>query len=254
MKKIFTTNLLLLSVITLFAQFQPASFTINGNTLPYRIMFPENYDETKQYPLVLFLHGAGERGNDNEKQLTHGKQFLIDNFHRQNPAIVIVPQCPATNYWSNVCRSEVNGKFEFIFGLYDTPTVAMQTLMDLVNYWVQSGYVNRSQVYVGGLSMGSMGTFELLWRMPQTFAAAFPICGGADVKKLHLFAKNTALWIFHGDADSVVPVQFSRTIYSELKKMGCDVRYTEYKDINHNSWDNVFQEKTLGSWLFHFKR
>lgn len=226
----------------------------NGYTLPYQVMYPENYDSTKQYPLVVFLHGAGERGNDNEKQLTHGKQFLIDNFYSDNPAIVIAPQCPADSYWANVIRHQLPDKMEFTFGVTDKATQPMETLIILIQSWVSSGKVDISKVYVGGLSMGGMGTFEILWRMPHTFAAAFPICGGGDISKLPLYARNTAVWIFHGDEDNVVPVQYSRSIYECLKELGCDVEYTEYKGVNHGSWNNAFNEKGLASWLLSHNR
>lgn len=233
-----------------FAQFKNASFMVNGYTLPYQVMLPENYDETKAYPLVVFLHGAGERGDDNQKQLVHGKQFLIDNFQRAYPAIVIVPQCPAGNYWANITRHQIDNKTTFTFGLTNDPTQPMNTLIALINDWLSSGKVDLTRVYAGGLSMGGMGTFELLWRMPQTFAAAFPICGGGDVGKVSLYARTTAVWIFHGADDSVVPVEYSRVMYNRLKELGSTVEYTEYEGVNHNSWDNVFQEKTLIPWLF----
>jgi len=249
-KSIFILILFILSVPG-FAQFKAASFMVNGFTLPYQVMFPENYDASKQYPLVVLLHGGGERGNDNQKQLTHGKQFLIDNFYNgEYSAIVIVPQCPADSYWANVTRHQIDNKTTFTYGLTNEPTPPMATLVALIRDWLSSGKVDISKVYAGGLSMGGMGTFELLWRMPQTFAATFPICGGGDISKLPFYAKNTAVWIFHGEDDSVVPVQNSRNIYKQLKELGCDVEYTEYKGVNHNSWDNVFQEKTLVPWLF----
>ena len=254
MKKIFL-SLLLLSCWQLgFAQFKNASFMVNGYTLPYQIMFPENYDESKQYPLVVFLHGAGERGNDNQKQLTHGKQFLIDNFYTRNQAIVIAPQCPESSYWANVKRHQIDDKTMFTFGATNEATLPMQTLVSLVRDWVSSGKVDAERVYAGGLSMGGMGTLELLWRMPDTFAAAFPICGGTDLNKLSLYAKNTAVWLFHGDEDSVVPVENSRSAYKRLKELGCDAEYTEYKGVYHDSWVNAFQEKDLASWLFRHKK
>ena len=219
---------MLLFSISLFAQFTSASFQYIGYKLPYQIMYPENYDSSKRYPLVVFLHGAGERGNDNQKQLTHGKQFLIDN--------------------------EINGRSEFTFGLTDKPTRSMETLISLVNWWVSSGLIDTNRIYVGGLSMGGMGTFELLWRMPNTFAAAFPICGGSANDILNLYAKNTAVWIFHGEVDNVVSPDFSRNAYNRLKELGCDVKYTEYEGVNHGSWNNVFAEKELIPWLFDHKK
>jgi beta-lactamase class A/poly(3-hydroxybutyrate) depolymerase len=254
MKKIYLSLLLLFCWLSGFAQFKNASFMVNGYTLPYQIMFPENYDEAKQYPLLVFLHGAGERGNDNQKQLIHGKQFLIDNFYTGNQAIVIAPQCPENSYWTNVKRHQIDNKTTFGFGATDTATLPMQTLVSLVRDWMSSGKVDTERVYAGGLSMGGMGTLELLWRMPDTFSAAFPICGGTDLNKLSLYAKNTAVWLFHGDEDSVVPVENSRSAYKKLKELDCDAEYTEYKGVSHGSWINAFQEKGLASWLFKHKK
>lgn len=249
-KLLFTAVLLFFSINYIFAQFESASFQSVGKKLPYKIMFPDNYDQSKQYPLVILLHGAGERGNDNESQLTHGKQFLVDNFKAKYPSIVIVPQCPSEDYWANVQRHEIAGKSTFTFGVTDEATQTMKTLVTLIDSWLTSGKVDTKRVYVGGLSMGGMGTFELLWRMPNVFAAAFPICGGSALDKMDLYAKHTAVWIFHGDADNVVSPLLSRKAYQHLKDLGCDVKYTEYEGVGHNSWNNVFAEKDLVSWLF----
>lgn len=254
MKKIILSFFLLLTCLfALNAQFVPASFQVEGSRLPYQVLYPEGYDSSKRYPLIVFLHGAGERGDDNEKQLIHGKQFLIDNFSTKYPAIVIAPQCPANDYWTNVRRNEMNGKSSFTFGYSDNASQSMQLLTQLVGFWLSSGNVDLSRVYVGGLSMGGMCTFELLWRMPYVFAAAFPICGGSSLDKMPLYAKNTAVWIFHGSADGVVPVEFSRNAANELKRLGCDVKYTEYEGVNHNSWDDTFKNNELAGWLFDHK-
>lgn len=251
--KLLIVFLFLCSTLT-YAQFESASYMINGYTIPYQVMFPKDYDATKQYPLLVFLHGAGERGSDNEKQLTHGKDFMIANFQAEYPAIVIAPQCPEETYWSNVEKQTLGNKTTFTFGLSDKATPSMETLVYLITNWINSGRVDQSKVYVGGLSMGSMGTYELLWRMPNTFAAAFAICGGGDVSKVQYYTKNTALWIFHGSADSVVPVQFSQQMYEALKSAGNEVKYTEYPDVNHGSWINVFQNKELVPWLLSHKK
>lgn len=253
-KLIFSFVISLIIPLTGFAQFKDALFTYGGFVLPYQISFPENYDETKRYPLILFLHGAGERGIDNEKQLTHGKDFLLTNTQSKYPAIVIAPQCPEMNFWSTVKSNTGFSKRTFDFSDTENISVPMKALIALVNDMLSSGYIDTKQVYVGGLSMGGMGTFEILWRMPNTFAAAFPICGGGNTEKAKSYAKNTALWIFHGTDDVVVPVQCSLDMYNELKKDGCNVKYTEYPGVNHNSWDNVFQEKDLFPWLFSIKK
>lgn len=251
--KLLSVLLFLFSTLA-HAQFESASYMINGYTLPYQVMFPKNYDSNKQYPLMVFLHGAGERGADNEKQLTHGKDFLINNFQSEYPAIVIVPQCPETTYWSNVERHTQKNRTTFTFGLTDKATPSMETLVYLISNWLNSGMIDQRKVYVGGLSMGGMATYELLWRMPNTFAAAFAICGGGDVSKVQYYTKNTALWIFHGADDNVVPVQFSQQMYQALKSVGNEVKYTEYPDVNHGSWINVFQNAELVPWLFNHKK
>lgn len=250
---------LLLFLFTFFslivqAQFQPASFMIRGNTLPYQIMYPENYDKNKKYPLVVFLHGAGERGNDNQKQLAHGQGFLIDNFYAKYPAIVIVPQCPIDSYWSNVQSNTIGNVRIFKFDVTEKPTNAMETLEFLIKDWIDSGKVNTAKVYVGGLSMGGMGTYELLWRMPNTFTAAFAICAGGNIDNVRFSTLNTPVWIFHGGADSVVPVQASREMFKALSEAGHNVKYTEYDGVDHNSWDKAFQEKNLVPWLFNFTK
>ena len=254
MKKSFFLFLFTFLSFIVHAQFQPATFMIRGNTLPYLVMYPENYDKNREYPLVVFLHGAGERGTDNQKQLTHGQGFLIENFYAKYPAIVIVPQCPTDSYWSNVQSNTVGNERFFKFDVTEDPTVAMTTLESLVKDWVGSGKVNPKRVYVGGLSMGGMGTYELLWRMPNTFTAAFAICGGGNIANVKFSTLNTPIWIFHGGADSVVPVQASREMFKALSEAGHNVKYTEYDGVNHNSWDNVFQEKSLVPWLFSFSK
>lgn len=248
------------TVLTATAQdknlFQKENFTAPGGfVLPYRIMYPENYNPAAKYPLVLFLHGAGERGGDNEKQLVHGTDFFIrHNYDKsQFPAIVVAPQCPEAGFWANITRREKESFLGagYTFETESKPAPAMQAVMDLVRNLLASGKIDKQRVYVGGLSMGGMGTLELIWRMPGTFAAAFPVCGGGDVQRLTKIAgSGIGIWLFHGDVDAVVPVQYSRNIYNTLKEKGCDVRYTEYPDVNHNSWDHTFQECALMPWLF----
>jgi predicted peptidase len=227
---------------------------INGYTLPYKVMYPKEYDESKQYPLVVFLHGAGERGDDNQKQLTHGETFFVESFHAKYPAIVIAPQCPANTYWCNVKRHAIENKAIFNFDNNQKSTQPMEVLVELVKDYLSSGKVATNQVYVGGLSMGGMGTYELLWRLPNVFAAAFPICGGGDTQKVVRNTKNTALWIFHGAEDSVVPVSFSQAMYTALLRAQREVKYSEYPGVNHNSWINAFAEKDLASWLYSHKK
>src|SRR5690606_1633567 len=139
-----------------------------------------------------------ERGSDNETQLMHGSAlFLTEENRRKHPAIVVFPQCSASSYWSNVKIGSSGGARYFEFTDGGTPTVSMQLLMELVKQLVAEYDVRERQIYVMGLSMGGMGTFELVNRMPQTFAAAIPICGGADTATAPNL-KGTGWWVFHG--------------------------------------------------------
>ncbi|MES2646952.1 MAG: alpha/beta hydrolase-fold protein [Bacteroidota bacterium] len=232
---------------------------IRGNdSMQYRMLLPRDYDSSKKYPLVLFLHGAGERGNDNIKQLTHGSQlFLQGTARRRFPAIVVFPQCPETDYWSNVqiATEKKTNKRSFVFQAGGEPTKAMDLTMELQKNLMQTMPVDSSKIYVMGLSMGGMGTFEIVRRMPTVFAAAIPICGGADSSTAKDI-KKTAFWIFHGANDDVVPVKFSENMVSALQGFynRADMQYTVYSGIGHNSWDRAFAEPELLRWLFAQRR
>lgn len=249
--------LLLLLLITgsLHAQdlslFQKRWLVQGGDTLPYRVLLPVNYDSSRSYPVLFFLHGAGERGRDNEKQLTHGaKLFVRADVRRDYPAIVIFPQCPTTSYWSNVLRPhDGSGKRRFHFLEEGVPTLAMELLQLLVRFTLAEYRPPKDQVYVGGLSMGGMGTFELVRRQHGTFTRAFAICGGADpvtARKL----RKTDWWIFHGLKDDVVAPEFSQAMADALERRRATVRLTLYPEANHNSWDPAFAEPGLLPWLF----
>src|SRR5690606_9983746 len=254
MKKFCLTTTLACMLFNAFSQdlslFKKEFLVQGGDTLPYRILLPQNYDTTKKYPVIFFLHGAGERGSDNEKQLVHGaKMFLKDSIRKNYPAIVVFPQCNSNSYWSNVLRiyDDSSRTFHFVKDLH--PTRPMEMLNHLVHLITKNYPVNNSQVYAGGLSMGGMGTFELVYRNPKLFAAAFPICGGADpgtAKKI----SHVNWWIFHGAKDNVVPPYFSEVVVNALKKENANVKFTLYPEANHNSWDPAFAEPELFKWLF----
>jgi predicted peptidase len=225
-----------------------------GDTLPYRVLLPLDYDSTEKYPVLFFLHGAGERGRDNEKQLVHGaKLFAADGFRKEHKAIGIFPQCPVTDYWANVLREHDAGNRSFYFLKEGPPNRSMVMLQELVALVMDTYPVKKDQVYVGGLSMGGMGTFELARRMPGVFAAAFPICGGAHPATA-VKMKNVSWWIFHGGKDNVVPPFHSEKMVKALKAAGASVKFTLYPEANHNSWDSAFAEPGLMKWLFSQKR
>lgn len=237
--------------------YQRKIFVAKSDTLPYRILYPENFGSEERYPLVVILHGAGERGTDNESQLVYGaKLFLEPHNRKQFPAIVVFPQCPQDSYWSNVnIVKDDNGRRAFNFREdKGEPTKAMKALMGLIKELEKSGTVDKKRMYIGGLSMGGMGTFELLRRKPKKFAAAFPICGGGHPAGVNKYAKRVDLWIFHGQEDAVVPVENSRIMAEAIEHAGGNVRLTVYPGVNHNSWDYAFKEPNLLPWLFSHKR
>lgn len=214
-------------------------------------MLPENYDYKKKYPLVYFLHGRGESGNDNEKQLVHGGKLFASDSNRKNfPAIVVFPQCPENSYWSSVnIMTDAKGKRNFNFSKDEPPTKAMELSLRLLDKIMAQYPVNKKKIYVAGLSMGGMGTFEIVRRKPKLFAAAIAICGGANPATASRI-KKPSWWIFHGEKDDVVNPQLSKEMYASLKATGADVKITLYPDANHNSWDNAFAEPGLLNWLF----
>ncbi|WP_316768746.1 prolyl oligopeptidase family serine peptidase [Pedobacter frigiditerrae] len=251
--------LILCMIISLtFAQdlskFKKENFIQESDTLKYRILYPENFDAKKKYSVLFFLHGRGESGNDNEKQLTHGsKMFLSDDFRKNFPSIIIFPQCAEESYWANVEIETINTKRFFTFQKDGEPTKSMGLLLKLTDQILSQTYADKSRIYVGGLSMGGMGTFEILRRKPKTFAAAFAICGGDNIANVKKY-QNVPLWIFHGGLDDVVNPQLSYSVYRELRKLGNEPKYTIYPKANHNSWDSAFAEPELLPWLFRNKK
>jgi len=223
-----------------------------GDTLNYQILYPKNYNKNKKYPLVLFLHGAGERGYDNEKQLTHGSKLFLDKNNRKKyPAIVVFPQCkPAPDYWAHMVLNAKEGGNDRDFPVMDEPKPSLKRVMELLAKLEKEEAVDQNRLYLMGLSMGGMGTFELLSRLPNKFAVAVPICGGGNVTQVDKYTKTTNLWVFHGEKDDVVLPEESRAMYAALQTAGAKIQYTEYEGVKHNSWDNVFAEKGLLKWMF----
>ena len=254
--KIFIASLLLLGTMSNaqaqdLAAYEKKVLVQGPDTLPYRVLLPEGFDASHKYPLVMFLHGAGERGRDNEAQLTHGaKLFLADTVRRRFPAIVVFPQCAPDSYWSNVQRTtDSTGQRTFAFQEGGAPTRPMAMVENLLEELQRQYRIEEDQMYVMGLSMGGMGTFELVRRHPDLFAAAVPICGGAHPGTASAL-KNTAWWVFHGAKDDVVPPHFSEDMVNALKAQGTPVKFTVYPEAGHNSWDSAFAEPDLLPWLF----
>lgn len=254
------------SVFVLFLLLMPASavaqdleeykkeqFIQGQDTLNYRILYPKGFSKDKKYPLVLFLHGAGERGSDNESQLTHGGKLFLEK-SEEFPAIIIFPQAPKNDYWAKVEVERDSIPYKFKFKNEEEPTKALHLVMALLNSVVKNDYIDKSKIYVGGLSMGGMGTFELLSRQPEMFASAFAICGGADPKIVKNYRPGFNIWIFHGEKDDVVLPEYSKLMAREINSQGGNAKLSLYPNDNHNSWDSAFAEPYLLPWLFSHQR
>lgn len=253
--------ILLLSVLLLFSlefvaaqdEYERSVFVSSlGDSLNYRLLEPEVMQAGEKYPLVLFLHGAGERGNDNEKQLTHGGQMFLNPVNREKyPAFVLFPQCPESGYWAYENRPQSFIPTQMPVGK-EMPSV-FQAVKELLDMYLANPQVDKSRIYIMGLSMGAMGTYDMVSRFPDIFAAAVPICGTVNPTRLSA-ARNVAFRIFHGDADDVVPVAGSRQAYKALKVAGASVEYIEFPGCNHGSWNPAFNYPDFMEWLFTQKK
>ena len=220
----------------------------DNDTLRYRILLPDEFEEGENYPLVLFLHGMGERGSDNKSQLEWGVgAFAEESFRQDYPAIVVAPQAPDDDYWANLdWRNEGTG-------LMENPTKPLQMAYDLVQKLSGEYPVDKNRLYITGLSMGGFGTWDLITRYPDTFAAAMPVCGGGDPSKAYLL-KDLPIWNFHGALDNVVPPELSRDMIDSIREAGGTPGYTEYPHVDHFSWIPAYNDRYALEWLFDQKK
>ena len=202
-------------------------------TLNYQLYLPSDYgkEQGKKWPLILFLHGAGERGDDVSVVKKHGPPKLVDGKTELAVAkfIVVSPQCPANKWWQ---------PHEVI------------ALLDEVS---QKHSVDADRVYLTGLSMGGFGTWETASRYPERFAAIAPICGGGDPRRVRSL-RAMPTWVFHGDKDEAVPVQRSIEMVDALKQAGNDAKFTRYPEAGHDSWTVTYNNPELYEWFLKHKR
>lgn len=229
------------SQVSLFSHENYISAT--GDTLQYRQLVCD-YDTISKYPLVIFLHGSGERGNDNEAQLKWGVLNFAstDNMKLYHP-IVIAPQCPNNMGWSNFSIDDMS------LSLQPTPTKPMQLLMELIDQTTKNLPVDTNRIYITGLSMGGLGTFDAISRYPNLFAAAVPVCGAGDVSKAQDIA-HIPIWIFHGALDSAVNPGPDQDMVKALTQAGAHPGFTQYPETGHFSWIAAYSDPMMMSWLF----
>jgi poly(3-hydroxybutyrate) depolymerase len=222
-----------------------------GLTLPYRLFKVKNPTAGTKYPLIFFLHGAGERGDNNTSQLMANAGATVwatDAHQAEHPAYVIAPQCPAGKQWVDT---------DWTLGSYSTTTVPVSdqltTALEIADAVATEFGTDPARQYITGLSMGGYGTWDAVVRNPTRFAAALPICGAGDPTKADLI-KLLPLWTFHGDADGTVPVKGSRDMVTALKAVGSTVQYSEYPGVGHDAWTMTYANEAVIDWLFENKK
>ena len=220
---------------------------VKGVAYKYQVYVPAEWSKNKKWPVILFLHGSGERGDDGMAQTQVGIGGAIRLHSERVPAVVVMPQCPKEKWGSEPEIEEM--------------------VMATLEASVKQFHGDRARIYLTGVSMGGYGTFALGARRPGQFAALVPICGGVRLPRRLLPAGSeepagdpyqdaarkigkTPIWIFHGGADPTVPVTESQKMVEALKAAGADPKYTEYPRVGHNSWDKAYAEADLWKWLF----
>lgn len=251
LRSVLLALLIMTTSITAHAEashFVERDVAVAGRHYRYQVFVPSGWTAKQTWPVVLFLHGSGERGNDNQKQLSQGLPPWLRDHGSDFPAVVVIPQAPDDTYWTG-----------------DSERMAMQALRDSVHEF----HGDTHRLYLTGLSMGGYGSWQIAIHHPGIFAAAAIICGDivppSDEASLLVeglpaqrdpygWAADRVgrlpVWIFHGSADNIVPPEGSRRMYAALKKRDANVRFTEFPGVNHGSWVPAYDSPELWPWMF----
>ncbi len=214
-----------------------------GVKLPYRLFAPRSAKRDQELPLILYLHGRGGAGTDNRKQISGGNAlgthlWIEPGAQDRHPAFVLAPQIPESSTWHSTS---------------DTPLPHVAALLALLDELRSELRIDARRVYVVGQSLGGYGAWDFIARHPGLFAAAVPLCGGGDARRI-LSARSVAVWAFHGAKDATVPVSRSREMVAALRTVNSSVRYTEYPNVGHDVWTRAFRERDLPEWMFAQRR
>ena len=250
------------------AKFLKRSYNFESTTLPYRLFVPDNYETTVSYPLVLCLHGVGACGTDNERQIKYHRLATswadTVNQHRW-PCFVVAPQCPTGKKWAYVDPETRKCNIDKM-----PISEELLTVDNLLNSLIREFSIDQNRLYITGLSMGGFGTWDMIARFPNKFAAAVPMSGGGDTSKVSIFT-DVPVWNFHGALDNSVPVSFSREMCEAYNRNGIAVvqvesisdsmldfylsngvkhLYTEYPNGSHMIWAESYDYPKLFPWVF----
>jgi len=219
-------------------RFSKETFKNEKGELNYRFLEPDA-NPNRKLPLIIFLHGSGERGNDNESQLKWGvQQFATDENLKRFPAFVAAPQCPKEGQWSSY-----GGVFQ------SKPTPPLDLVRDLISALVEKHPIDQKRIYITGLSMGGFGTFDALARYPELFAAAVPVCGSGDPATVERFS-HVPIWIYTGAEDEAVRPERTIKMFNALMEAGAKPGFTQLPEVGHFSWIAGYSDELLIEWLF----
>ena len=201
--------------------------------MEYLLFLPESYTQStsQKFPLILFLHGAGERGSDLDSVKRHGIPKIVET-NPDFPFIAVSPQCPEDSWW----------------------TSELHTINGLIEEIVEKYQVDTSRIYLTGLSMGGFGTWSLASMYPERFAAIAPVCGGGEVRQILRSLVEMPIWTFHGQKDDVIPFSRSEEIVTALKKHGSSIKFTIYPEAGHDSWTKTYDNPELYKWFLKHSR
>lgn len=235
-----------------FPQFAPhemfkvASYTnSNGRVIHYRVSAPQFPRKGKKYAIILALHGSGECGQDNVKQLRTGIPALMNGLIKfPEQVIVVVPQCRVSNMWVKQIS------FSDSYAAAPKPTLALKDAIEICDDWIKNRQADPDRFYIIGLSLGGFGVWDAIQREPERFAAAVPLCANGDMRKFPKGLKDLPIWVAHGSMDKNVPVACSRRMVQMLRQNGNKkVIYHEIENAQHFIWDKVYGDPDFQAWL-----
>ncbi len=240
----------------------------NGMHMPYRL-FSSHIDSNAPKPLIIFLHGRGDRGSDNGSKIYREAGLIMNSNSLLNPEMqikypchILVPQCSdvtENEEWAKWIGNSPETPFEGLgddgsYTMSSQPSKSGEAALELIEQIIDNKNIDANRVYIMGVSMGGFGTWEFISRKPHLFAAAVPMAGYSDPKQLEKI-KHISFWIFHGAIDKWNPVEGSRAMYKLLSDSNADVKYTEYDNTGHGeSFKKAFNESDLMPWLFSKKK
>ncbi len=237
-------NQILAQTASLFSYEQFVSNS--GDTLPFRQYYPDA-NPNKKLPLVIFLHGSGERGSDNEAQLKWSiGSWTTADFSAQYPIFIVAPQCPTNQTWQSANFTEDR---KMPYSMLATPSKPMAALLQLIEKLKRTLPIDTNRIYITGLSMGGYGAIEAMMYRPNLFAAAIPVCGAGDSSKVGLI-KHIPQWYVHGVDDAAVPVHHSVNLVNALLKAGAKPGFTMLPEVGHFAWHQAYSDKNIITWLF----